>query len=586
MAATGQERPPSPPFLQARQPTDSFREILRSVSDFLMVVGHDWTILYANYSELTWDIASFLHLSSVETLVGRDYWQTLPMYQGTDAEVNLRAAMEHGEKRTWENQGPITDQWYRCFAYPCAEGLTLFAVDITEHRRNEEALRRREEHHGFLLRLSDALSPLSDVVQIENTATHLLKEHLGVSRVSFTKCNPETHSVHIYVEDPDAPAPSLLGCYPYEDFPVYVAELSRGQPLVIPDMQTTPILSPRERERFLQMGVHAQVTVPLIKGGKLVACHAARQHTPRQWRADEVDLVRESAERTWAAIDHLTAQEALRQSEAHAQVLARELESRNQLITDFFINISHEFKTPLSILLLGISLLERKAARLKNGAADILKSAAVMRQNAFRLSRLVNNLLDITKLDAGFLEPTWERCDIVQRIASLVSSTEFYARQRGLTLRFACNVRQMDMTTDSFLVDRILLNLLSNAIKHTPAGGHIEVVCHAAQEAVRIEVRDDGEGIPPEKHSLIFERFRQVDTAMTRFSEGSGVGLALTRAMVGLLGGTIQVQSAPGQGSTFTVQLVQLDRTTTEGVPRPLGMELKQRIEVELSDIL
>ncbi len=280
------------------------------------------------------------------------------------------------------------------------------------------------------------------------------------------------------------------------------------------------------------------------------------------------------------------AEDALRQSETRAQELARELEKRNRFITDFFINISHEFKTPISILLLDVDLLDKKAARLAGGAAtQIMKSTAVMRQNAYRLSRLVNNLLDITKLDAGFMEPTWELKDIVEWLEYLVKSTELYAAQRGLTLSFCSDTPEKLMVTDGFLFDRVLLNLLSNAIKHTPSGGRIDVTCHVEPDKIQVSVRDTGEGIPEEKKAMIFDRFRQVSTSMTRTTEGSGIGLALTKSLVSLLGGSIWFESTLGVGSTFTVELPVLQINLANKFADKKGMQLGKRIQMEMADI-
>jgi PAS domain S-box-containing protein len=278
------------------------------------------------------------------------------------------------------------------------------------------------------------------------------------------------------------------------------------------------------------------------------------------------------------------AEEALRQREMKALELARQLEKRNKFVTDFFINISHEFKTPLSILLLGIDLMDRKSERMADGKS-LRKHIPVMRQNAYRLSRLVSNLLDITKLDAGFMAPSWERRNVVEWLDRLVKSTEFYANQRGLALEFQSTAPEMSMFIDGFILDRIMLNLLSNAIKHTRPGGRIDVACGVYPGGIRVSVRDTGEGIPMDKQAVIFDRFSQVDTSMTRASEGSGIGLALTKSLVELLGGRISFTSAPGVGSVFVFELPALEREAGCKPAQQDSMILERRVQVELSDI-
>ncbi len=284
--------------------------------------------------------------------------------------------------------------------------------------------------------------------------------------------------------------------------------------------------------------------------------------------------------------DRKLAENILRNREVQSRDLANTLENRNKHITDYFTNISHEFKTPLSILLLAIDLLNKKLDNDKFNKADIVKNLVIMRQNAYRLTKLVSNLIDITKLDAGFLEPTWEMNNIVDWLRKLVKSTELYARQKGLVLAFHCSAKEKWMYIDGFILDRIILNLLSNSIKHTLRGGKIEVVCVVENDNIRITVKDTGEGIPEDKKHLIFNRFRQVNTTLTRVSEGSGIGLALTKSMVELLGGNIAFQSTVGVGSEFVVDLPVLQIEKMNPSVGKSGMDLDKRIQMELSDVI
>lgn len=260
---------------------------------------------------------------------------------------------------------------------------------------------------------------------------------------------------------------------------------------------------------------------------------------------------------------------------------AEDLREKNKLITDFFINISHEFKTPIAVLSMGIELMENSAKE----QPDIARHLGIMQLNAYRLSRLVSNLLDITKLDAGFMEPNWEHVDIVHILSDLVKSTEYYVNQKDLTLAFACNAEEKYMSIDGFILERIILNLLSNAIKHTRAGGSIHVGCLVSEDTVRISVADTGEGIPKDKQQIIFNRFMQVDTSLTRASDGCGIGLALTKSLVELLKGTISFESTHGEGTEFTVELPVLPMEIQPQCIVERGMGLHKRIQMEFSDL-
>ena len=265
---------------------------------------------------------------------------------------------------------------------------------------------------------------------------------------------------------------------------------------------------------------------------------------------------------------------------------AQELERKNKLITDFFINISHEFKTPLSVLMLGLELVERSEGLLdRKNDLDIVEYIKIMKLNSYRLGRLVSNLLDITKLDAGFMEPNWEYINIIELIKRIAETTKLYAGQKNIKIDFLCPIKDKFMFTDSFMIERIILNLLSNAIKHTPAGGCILVNCRIQGGKVIISVKDNGEGIPDEKKSIIFDRFRQVDSSLTRSNEGCGIGLALTKSLIELLKGKIMFESTLGLGTEFTVELPILQMEDRKQNVVSSGMELNKRIQMEFSDI-
>jgi PAS domain S-box-containing protein len=264
---------------------------------------------------------------------------------------------------------------------------------------------------------------------------------------------------------------------------------------------------------------------------------------------------------------------------------AEVLERKDKLVTDFFINISHELKTPITLIMLALEIIENYLEQPKLNREGIIKRTAIMKQNAYRLSRLVGNILDITKMDAGFMEPKFAHVDIVRMVHNLVESMESFAQKKGLTLLFGGSVKTKTMPADSQIVERIILNLVSNAIKHTPSGGNIWINCFDMDSKIIISVKDDGEGIPEEKKSIIFDRFRQVNTSLTRSSEGSGIGLSLTKSLIELLNGRIWFVSTLDTGSEFFVELPVLHMTVQATPIVQDGMAIDKRIQMELSDL-
>ncbi len=261
-----------------------------------------------------------------------------------------------------------------------------------------------------------------------------------------------------------------------------------------------------------------------------------------------------------------------------------ELEERNKLTLDFFINISHEFKTPISALMLALEIVSRGLETNEIDGKALLDQAEVIRRNALRLSRLVENLLDITKIDAGFMSPKLKLVDIVSLIADIVASMKSYTEQKGLKLSFLSSVDTLFAATDSQFIERIVLNIVSNAINHTATGGTIKIKLQNNKRTFTITIQDNGKGIPQDKQAIIFERFRQVDASFTRSSKGSGIGLAITKSLVELLGGRISLKSAIGKGSEFKICL---PRTATDNAYSSDKdyMQMQKRIETEFSNI-
>lgn len=272
------------------------------------------------------------------------------------------------------------------------------------------------------------------------------------------------------------------------------------------------------------------------------------------------------------------------QMEQQLRKKADELAGKNKLITNFFTNISHEFRTPLSIILMAGDLL-KASMKAPAGADKELKFIDMLCLNSLRLQRLVSNLLDITKIDTGFMAVHRTRLDIVPMIGELIGLVADFAAPMGITVAFACSSDSFYMAMDGDMLQRILLNLLSNALKHCHWGGQVRVELKTAGDSIALSVEDDGDGIPQEMKGMLFDRFRQVNTSLTRESEGCGMGLALTKALVDLLGGSIALESTVGRGSLFHLELPASCDAALSAMPVVDGLTLRRKVEMELSDI-
>ncbi len=235
-------------------------------------------------------------------------------------------------------------------------------------------------------------------------------------------------------------------------------------------------------------------------------------------------------------------------------VEAENLKEIDQLKSRFFANISHEFRTPLT-------LIQGPAEQIASGdkKEDSKELAQVIIRNSKRLLRLVNQLLDLSKIESGQYKLKVRQANIVEIVKEIAASFESLADRTGIQFRIESTHAFIDGWFDRDAVEKIVTNMISNAFKFTPHDGEVRVsigLSHASShELVEITISDSGIGIPASEIDKIFNRFYQVDPTHTREHEGSGIGLALTKELVEVHKGTITVQSKEGEGSTFIVQL-------------------------------
>ncbi len=230
---------------------------------------------------------------------------------------------------------------------------------------------------------------------------------------------------------------------------------------------------------------------------------------------------------------------------------ARRLKELDAVKSKFYTNITHEFRTPLTIIL-GI------ADHLRGEASEHARAKLrLIKRNGRQLLKLVNQMLDLSKLESGHLQLKLEQGDIISYLKYLMESFHSLGAEKGVRLHFLSDLSELYMDYDPGRLMHVISNLLSNAIKFTPAGKDVYLTVEEIvdSQTLKIRVKDTGVGIPEHKIPLIFNPFYQLDHSFSRQGEGTGIGLTLTQELVNLMGGDISVQSELGQGSVFTVTL-------------------------------
>lgn len=233
-----------------------------------------------------------------------------------------------------------------------------------------------------------------------------------------------------------------------------------------------------------------------------------------------------------------------------AQAETVRLKELDSLKTNLYTNITHEFRTPLTVIL---GMAKKIGEQPKQWVA---KGTALIKRNGENLLQLVNQMLDLAKLEAGKLPIHLVQADLIPFLQYLVEAFHSYAEAKGVQLHFLPEMDHLEMDYDAEKMQSILTNLISNAVKFTPTKGSIYVqVRELANQKIQLKVKDTGVGIPPDALANIFQRYYQLEQNDDPQATGTGIGLELTKGLVELLGGTIEVKSSVGKGTTFIIEL-------------------------------
>ncbi|HXJ84144.1 MAG TPA: response regulator [Candidatus Methylomirabilis sp.] len=335
-----------------------------------------------------------------------------------------------------------------------------------------------------------------------------------------------------------------------------------GMPVQIADIDEDLSYGERLREIFRRHGYGARLAVPLIREDQIVGALVVRRKAAGSFSPELTDLLQTFATQSIVAIQNARYFRTIEEK-------SRELELAGRHKSQFLANMSHELRTPMNAII-GVSELLLEDARDLRREDEIEPLTRILRA-ARHLLTLINDILDLSKIEAGKMELHIEPCAIATLVEDVAGTVRPLAEANGNRLAVECAADVGTIRVDATRVRQALLNLASNAVKFTERG----LVTIAASrsttvtgEVVTLRVSDTGIGMTPEQMARLFQDFTQADASTTRKYGGTGLGLAISRRFCRLMGGDITVESAPGRGSTFTIHLPVAGEAPAAGAPR------------------
>jgi PAS domain S-box-containing protein len=472
------------------------QDILDSISDAFVALSRDWTVEYANPSYMRLFAPEF---RSVKEIIGCRITELSPELCESETGRRCRAAMETQMPDFFEIFHPGTQAWLGVRVHPSPEMLCIYASDVTESRRADETTRR----------LAAIVESSDDAIISKNLDGLIMSWNRGAEDIyGYTADEVLGKSVTILIpDDRDNEETQILD------------RIRRGER--IEHYETV-------RQRKDGRRIHVSLTVSPIRnndGVVIGASKIARDITEQKANEEALKAAKETAEAASAAKDR------------------------------FLAVLSHELRTPLTPVLMAAAVRERDESLPESVREDM----AMIRRNVELETKLIDDLLDLSRIVSGKLGLRLELLELDEAVRQVCAICQPEIREKGVRLHLALEAEGGRVMADSARLHQVIWNVVKNAGKFTPEGGEIHVrTRRLAPGRLCIEVRDTGIGLEAEMLPKIFDAFEQGDMRVTRHFGGLGLGLAISKALVSRLDGSIWAESEGlGRGATFHIELVE-----------------------------
>lgn len=421
--------------------------------------------------------------------------------------------------------------------------MVLTFENITE-RKN------RERDQALIAAVTDDLAGLDNVPETMKRVEERIARHFDLPWCVIAEPGqaPETSVIRHGWHAPDVGP--LEGTYRIRDFLAgqLLATHLRGEPTVVSDTQEDQGVNAAS---YRALGIRSFVAVPLVQNRicrfRLSIC----DRKIRVWLGDEVELMRELAQRIWARLERAHGDEALRRSEAQLRTVAAELREADRRKNDFLAMVGHELRNPLAAIRSGLLLMRSEKARPESREAAM----PIITEQLAHVERLVDDLLDLTRIVHGSLQLRREKMAVQDALRQAIEMVRSQAEPEGFVIDLRAPSSPLEVLGDPVRLTQVFTNVLGNAVKYSGDSRLIEVSAARDGDAAVVRVRDHGVGIPPEVLPLIFEPFVQAKPGAT-LQAGLGLGLAVVRELIHLHDGEVEARSAGEKmGSELVLRL-------------------------------
>jgi len=550
-------------FTQVQASENELRTLFASMTDVILILDKD-----GRYVRIAPTNPSRLVKPAVE-LLGRTVREVLPPEAADQFMHVITAALETGEMQNFEYPLQVEDQvfWFYANISKLSETTVFWiARDISDRRRFEETLQRQNDYLATSAEIGRLVTSTLDMSTLFDRTVELIRDRFGFYHAGIFVVEETGFNAQLRAATGEAGQEMLKRSHTLAvgSKSIVGTVTASGEVLIVNDTANEPTHLPNP----LLPDTRSEAALPLRIGRRIIGAIDIQSTAVNAFSSADIDVLQSLADQIAVAIDNARSYEL-------SQHAVSELRELDRLKSQFLANMSHELRTPLNSII-GFSRVILKGI---DGPVSELQEQdlTAIYNSGQHLLRLINDILDLSKIDAGKMELAFDDVNLVELLQSVIPTAAGLIKDKPIELKSNISPDIPILRADSMRVRQVMINLLSNAAKFTEKGS-ITVDAQVQttpenQREVLVKVIDTGSGIAAADQAKLFQPFSQVDASPTRKTGGTGLGLSISRRLIELHGGKIDVASEVGKGSTFYFTL-----------PLPKIKETKPRTEGQRGD--